>query len=815
MGIKNRYFSENVNAVEERPLREAWAELQDSPNCESKVAVFDGTNFHHSLIKDDQLWTKSLLVPRLKELSAAIELKLRGMVEACPGIELHVLFDGACAHTNSTLACKEATQSSRQAQILVRNAEAYVKLKHFGTSRTTGEAYGMDTGVFRRLLIDVLSKLGDRHRVAQVHCVDRDADVGTVLYALHHKACMVVSGDSDFFVLFSGVVLPPGSMRLAEEGHMFCKALWLSDRLRLLGIQEQEELLIAAFLAGSDFHPAVLQGASWNDIGRHVQREPRRGRSWQVIVRDLDPSAEKEYSKAYLENFDVESYELRNGASSSTLSWSSQGALAIGITSMLPKGATPDAVLELAAHSAPDHTGAVCDEDGCELGKHPVCQRRLVQGYLKGELSKSMFGFLCKRELYESPMLCDNIPGRPFARIVERSKARLAAWLAGPEPEAWDDEDAVRDERFLGLRITRLREDTLAECLKVWERLWTQILSDQEQHGWPDGRLAGALRDERESLTARVSVRGVQGTVSEALDAVDFDPSMWHGAVMAYAGRSAEQEPRAARTFWFLAVGQDIRTMPQQHAKLIQRCMAGAKCLEDQRRLFLLAVAQLGGDRVVTEHFKQLQHSLLPGRRDGFEAGLGLQFGGGEDAVAGAVLLGQLCWWLLSWLQDAYFLCGHDGLLLPSGVALALDGGVAFVPASCLPSASGADGYRISVRSACAPKGPWEATSSDVFAEVLKHVRALVEGEKREVKVIKQWLKLTHSSVAEAFKFHNQLLVVDGHPYRLQVQPLKKRVSEFQRFPMSHAEAGHSADSRILGPLLTCVEVAVVDFLVS
>lgn len=247
-------------------------------------------------------------------------------------------------------------------------------------------------------------------------------------------------------------------------------------------------------------------------------------------------------------------------------------------------------------------------------------------------------------------------------------------------------------------------------------------------------------------------------TQTVAVDRPDLPAWVWEGAVPEARGEGRERRVARGRSMFFLVAGSEL---PGGCEDLLSRCLGKTADEAEQNVLFLLVLSYAAGKWLAPEQVKQLAKSLHVSSQGLALLGpLAGKVETGAQRADAAVVLGELCWWLHSFIQDAFCLCGGDGLLFPRG--LGLDGGPV-VPVDDGHVHKGKDGYRMVV---------WAGRDEEVPVEVLEGVAARLREQGVAVCRVRDWLRLTAVSALEAFSFHSRLHFQAGVPYLLAVSAL-------------------------------------------
>jgi len=513
------------------------------------------------------------------------------------------------------------------------------------------------------------------------------------------------------------------------------------DRLRTLGLDTFEELLLAAFLGGSDFNSPIIKGA-WQEIAK-TARLIIRGAPWQAAA--LEAAQDKTEAQAFIDNFDIAVYNPSH-EDDGTESWTCQGNAAYGLTRIHPPNGALDVVLRAFAQELPDQPDT--------FGSSPVKVARLLQAYSQGHLSARSLNLLRFRTWSESPCLADHVSGRLVATWKRCALERLAAFLARPQSESWDDDEDGHDASYLAVAVERLHDEVFGMCTQAAHEV-AELERVARQTSSPVAGETAELK--MRELLQRVSAVEAIST-SERVGEMELPQWVWEGAVLPVPQESEDQRKARAESFFFLATGTEL---PARHLSLVKKCVStGTLATQaEQSSLFLLAVVSIGGEQLVPEHVRQLQKSLGIDKQD-FGVSLPAFVGQSQEQHAGAaIVLGELCWWLLSHLQDVYCLCGGQGLVFPAGVPLG--GGPTVITQDGLVHKS-KDGYRIRV------SGP---PDEEVPEEALRGA-AKILCEVGTVRQIKDWFKLTDVGPVDAFALHGRVVVLRGLPYTLSVKAL-------------------------------------------
>lgn len=413
MGLKQHVHSKIAQSLALTPIVDMW----EGPG----IIVVDGTNFLIRILDHPQFRTRSIFTPRLLDFQASLHLLLSSLLQACRGAELHFLLDGVDVVKDNN--AKDAEHDKRARQRLVENAAHVYAIQQNGSCRGTI----LNMQVLIQILVLALQELPGSHTVCRTHAARGDNDIAVAAYAESCGASMLISDDSDFFLLFGGVVLLGGSLVL-DAGDLPCRrclgrTTTLTHRLAALQLDSRDEFYVLAFLAGSDFHPPVVE-APLPELAVLARQELSQAGDWRGAVRKIDASN----APAFLNAFDP---VLRPA-------W--------GTTAIHPPGEL-DAVLAT----------LVGEGEG-------LAPERLVRAYSQMHLSSGALYLACFGEASEGVCPADLVPGRPAALARRRSFARLATLLGrAPSivPDSWDDEDD-EGEAAAGATIQRVREEFFA-----------------------------------------------------------------------------------------------------------------------------------------------------------------------------------------------------------------------------------------------------------------------------------------------------------------------------------------------------------------
>lgn len=770
MGIK-QHFAAHVarNSVVEE-LERTWSSTEGS-----NVIVFDGTNFLLSLVRHPQFPTNSIALPRLKEYRMVLGAFLASLLRSCPDAALHFLLDGIPA--SAELDCKAEEAKLRTVKGFVDKLECAEAFRKEGYAH---RAMSFSSSAAKWLLEEALKGIsswtGGRHRIFWEHARDRDVDMATALHALKWKARLLFSDDSDFLLLFPGTVVPISSVRL-RDGHVYAKPLSLACRCRSVGVASLDELLVAAFLVGSDFNGPIMQVSddeSWFLVAQRagVAISASKQGVWQEALLALAGcDVESREVDAFLSNFDSSLYH-EYSPSDGVECWYCKDEVAFGATCFYPTLGELDPILQ----SCGDWRETVGLERSVPL--HPD---RLLRAYASGWLSGSKvmllrFGDCGQRAAYSDP-----VEGQPVAAIQRACYQRLVAYLQGPEPASWDDEDT----RFGFPQAGAL-------SLARWDQCEMGYARRVVGH-----RIAEVTRLKKEAFEARFSVRK-KAAIEAELDclrdslvaALEHDrlvsqqplvPSqdsfheMWSTVVVQDQVEEEVQIKQRAANLFYLVTGRKLSTLSSQHQELIARCMRKRDAEADGAlppSMLLLFLCLLGSGQLLPGHVQQLCADLNVDVRGlpelptpDFALGPSVD----KDRIAAAALvLGDLATWLLAYLQDCFCLCGGQGLLCPS--AILFDGGPV-VLTELGRVRRGSDGYKLT---ALAPQG--EMPPDEVLHMLETQIGTSFPGGIVEHKGGHQhWIKVTGVSGLEAFSLHRRIVVCNSTPYIINVSALQAR----------------------------------------
>lgn len=538
---------------------------------------------------------------------------------------------------------------------------------------------------------------------------------------------------------------------------MLCKSVSLRDRLVALSLTSFCELRVAAFLAGSDFNPPVVE-APWPEIAQAALALVASNPIWQEVVRDA--SAEPEHAEAFLANFDFGvfvSVDLRQlGENSATLpeAWLCGDSVAYGLTAIFPCGDIDPVLSSLVPRSDQDASNRI-----------GTIRARCLAAYSRGALSNDVFNLVRHRSLRESiglvdfAMLIPGSRGRPVAKAKLQMVSRLAQFLAGPIPDSWDDEED-HEPAFLEIDVEVLREEVLRWLIP--HATWAlQQEKNMKDAGSDDAvmHIKKGVEEARQAVATEMDGFGAL-TEQKKVQMQSIPSWVWDGA-RDDCPSGEETIPRCARmrSVFYLATGFDMTT------KLTAQCQEGlTKALEEdatmqeQGLLLVLAIIHSVGDVLAQDHVQTLCNTLgvrgldlsMLRSSDGSDAGL--QYGS-------AVILGDMCWWMMGKLQDMFCLCGGERLIFAN--ALPLRGGPVVLGSGIIHKAK--DGYKISVK----------ACEDDPSPEVVSHAQTLFGALGAEVTRQLRYgaFKVQGISAHDVFSYHGRIFIYKGVPYTMLVKP--------------------------------------------
>ncbi|CAE7510677.1 unnamed protein product, partial [Symbiodinium pilosum] len=219
-----------------------------------------------------------------------------------------------------------------------------------------------------------------------------------------------------------------------------------------------------------------------------------------------------------------------------------------------------------------------------------------------------------------------------------------------------------------------------------------------------------------------------------------------------------------ARQLFYLVTGQDL---PEEHQPLVRSVVTQkSPGEEDLSKLFMLILATVSSSLVSSSHLHVAFQSLSASRTQLLRFGKNLLPGTLDSSPAdlrSLLVLGSLCWRLLTCLQDAYCLLGGEGALFKSH--LRLDGGPV-VLTEAGPVRKAANGYRVGLRG-------WD-DEQVITADQLEQVRGRLQREGAEIAQSRDGkLPIVKNLSGEvAFKFHRRWMILSGAPAKLEVKAL-------------------------------------------
>jgi len=764
MGVKQNFLSYILDRTETQDLRCVWDAL---PAGCSKVIVIDGTNFLLTFMDHHQLRLNSPGVPRLQEFRDALSNFLCAVQAACPGIEFHFLFDGVSSE--ETLESKEEEANKRFKDRLRQSAEEALKV--FEGRGCRGGPRSVH--VLKWLLASLLQRLPGQHWIGRAHAEARDLDMACVLHAKLHKAGVLLSDDSDFLVMFSGVVIPFRTFVFQESG-LSCKAPSLSNRLRALCLTCLSELQVAAFLAGTDFSPPIVE-ASWPEITERARRLVASNPVWQDVVQEA--SVDPAHADAFLANFDTGAYvcvdEGEPSGAAALEAWRCGDSVAYGITATFPRSDMDPILSNLVSSGSQDTDGRMC-----------IIRTRCLAAYSGGALSSSMLNLVRNISFSESVGLADFaklIPGscgRPVARAKLQMVGRLAHFLAGPIPDSWDDEED-HVPAFLDIEVEVIREDVLLWCIPHAEWLLQKEsrikdagrdsnfdvrcpAEDIRSFDHNDLSVVQAKKELQEARECFTNEMDGFGTLTEKgqVQLQSIPDWVWDGARADWkAGEESSCSSALLRSVFYLVTGSDVNTKLAPHLQMeLAKVLEGNATVQEQGLLLVLSVVHAIEEGLMLEHVQTLCSSLGVRRLDLNM----LRLSGCSDSAtqyASALMLGEMCWWMMAMIQDVFCLCGGQRLIFAN--ALPMRGGPVVLGNGIVHKAK--DGYKISVK----------GIEGEPPSEVASHAQMLFEALGAVVTRQLRYgaFKVQGISAHDVFSCHGRIFFYKGVPYTTVVKP--------------------------------------------
>ncbi|CAJ1389286.1 unnamed protein product [Effrenium voratum] len=767
MGVKCGFNGHVSREYEPKPLAEIWAEARQKGL--SEVIVVDGTNFLMDLATGPSWQLGWPGLPRLQEMEELLRAILLKIVEACPGAELHFVLDGMpqpCADA------KEQEQLRRTCDKLLKQQEAVLTYGKVGYCPRGGGMLCMME--MKRVLLEVVKRIGGGHRILRAHSLQIDADAVTALYAKKQAASFLISNDGDFLVSFEGCVVPSKSFSFTEERQLRAKGLWVPGRLAALGLPHFESLKALACLAGTDFSTATseeksivqlveevkliapssrdasetLQWLNWKgQLGLLFERwnaedciiQDRDGQTlkrpisplqtqfplsisikvfdWKAVAQHKLADAEVEL---FLRQYDLPAYGQFDGFDNA---WTWKSSLACGLTCVFPPGDLDPVVRTFLAERV---------------------QYDLLQSYCSGTLSTLPLNLLHSLR-NPQPLFISSEPadclGQHEQKVSVMFARRVAGLLAGAKsdlPDSWEEEEASGQQ--FTFAVETISPQAILKCAPFAQKVATM----EEQ--------VAEFRKNQQEHKAAATLQEAQDCRQEALLVLEkLGPNLKDRKYEEAEAPSWLFDASPGHRFWFLATGS--AEVPEE-AEHVHGPMSNAA----KRRLFLQVLATMVRDiAVARDHWQHLCKMLNVQVQSEC-----IKLEGKEKLIKSSLILGSLCWKALKIIQDAFCLSGGQGFFFNE--RLPLDGGPVVLTEGHVHKAR--NGYRFIVR---ALGDSQEVPDSWVKAAQLKaltELNAQLQFSKNNMFII------NHLGAEDAFKFHRRIVIVEGVPVRMTVKAL-------------------------------------------
>ncbi|CAE8701731.1 unnamed protein product [Polarella glacialis] len=525
-----------------------------------------------------------------------------------------------------------------------------------------------------------------------------------------------------------------------------------------------EEMMVMAYLVGSDFNTPQVEVTvawHWSEVAIMARTLLTTHGSWQAAVRASSPEGSAE-PDGFLDNFDVGSYVVGPQEGKGIESWTKNGDLVIGITCCFPLLEDLDPVLVSCREWIPQEI-----DMSAQAPLHPD---RILRAYALGCLSSHAVRLLRFASASTGVSYADIIPGNPVPDIKRTASLRISQYLRGPEKDSWDagdDDFGHPDPRFHSITYSQVSATYLgkarlqsaivelvklnAEAHKIRYESETRFIAHMER-----------IQNLRDSILADLDPAQLIKEVQLSLDSEDLG-WMWDEVKVEVKDEDASTLKSRAACFFFLATGKLLPKLKATDQQVVEDCVAHRGAPVQKSLMYLICLATLGDGIVVPEQMQQLRASL--GLSSDHDCELicpsyALRNGPNFDnrrCAGSALLLGQLCSWLESHLQDCFCLCGGEGRVFPEGIPL--DGRLIVVmDDGQIHKAK--DGYKISIS---APKD--QVVSVEVLGLLHKSLSSSCQVVQKT-----DWLKMTGVSAVEAFGYHRRIWICNSVPYTLNVK---------------------------------------------
>lgn len=225
------------------------------------------------------------------------------------------------------------------------------------------------------------------------------------------------------------------------------------------------------------------------------------------------------------------------------------------------------------------------------------------------------------------------------------------------------------------------------------------------------------------------------------------------------AGEERTSRCARMRSVFYLATGSDMTTkLTSQCQEGLAKALAEDATMQEQGLLLVLAIIHSVGEVLAQDHVQTLCNTL--GVRD-LDLSM-LRSSDGSDAglqYASAVILGDMCWWMMGKLQDMFCICGGDRLIFAN--ALPMRGGPVVLGSGIMHKAK--NGYKISVK----------ASQDEPSPEVVSHAQTLFEALGADVTRQLRYgaFKVQGIAAHDVFSYHGRIFIYKGVPYTLLVKP--------------------------------------------